>query len=239
MTSISLPITYSLNLENRSNLWISHIFSEEYKFKAGQYLLYQGDIPNKIYIVLEGWANNHKLFDDGRKQVVNFVLPGNLIGLQFDETEKIPYMVEAVTDMRVLGINQSFFWERINADPLLMLKILSEKEKDLKVLEKRIILLTASNSFGSMAQMLALLYIRLVSVGVPSEEARFLPLNQIYISEVLGISYIHAHRIFKKLEKMKLVAQRNQCIELSDIDELLKISYEKWEKVKVLNTLTI
>ena len=97
MPNSSLPIVHSLSLHELSNRWILDIFSTKYKFRAGQYLIYQDDKPNKIYILLEGWANNHKIFEDERKQIVNYVLPGNIVGLQFDETEKNPYM-EGVLD---------------------------------------------------------------------------------------------------------------------------------------------
>lgn len=226
---LSLTINHSLSLRDLSNRWITEIFSTEYKFKAAQYLVYQDDIPGKIYIVLDGWANNHKLFEDGRRQIINFVLPGNLIGLQFDETENLPYMVEAITDLRVLGIDKAIFWEKIYSNPMLLRQILRKKEKYQRVLEKRIILLTASDSFSSMAQLLALLYSRLLSVGIPENQAKMLPINQVLLSEVLGISYIHAHRIFKKLEKVKLVTQKSQFIQLINVEGLLKLSYDKWE----------
>lgn len=230
MPNNSLSIVHSLPLYELSNRWILDIFSgTKYKFKTGQYLLYQDDKPNKIYILLEGWANNHKIFGDERKQIVNYVLPGNIIGLQFDENEKNPYMVEAVTEVKAFGIEKNLFLEKIYANPSLLLQILKKKERYQRVLEKRIILLTASNSLNSMAQMLALLYSRLNAVGVPEEDAKYLPLNQLQLSEVLGISYIHAHRIFNKLEKMNLVTKKKQYIQLINVEGLLKVAYDPWD----------
>lgn len=222
----SSSVNHVLPLHDLSNRWISSIFNMEYKFKANQYLIYQGDSQSKIYIMLQGWAHNHKLFEDGRRQIVNFVLPGNIIGLQTDDNEKNPYTVEAATDVRLLGIDKSLFWEKINANPSLLLQILKKRERHQRVLEKRIILLTSANSLNSMAQMLALLYSRLIAVGISENEAKFLPINQILLSEVLGISYIHTHRVFNKLEKMKLVTRNNQYIQLVDVNGLLKVSYE-------------
>lgn len=222
---INVSSNHTLSLRDVSNQWISGIFSTEYKFKAGQYLMHQGDLQNQIYIILVGWANNHKLLEGGHRQIVNFVLPSDMIGLEIDD-DKVAYTVEALTDVRLLGIEKSLFWKKINANPHLMLQILKRRERHHRVLEKRIILLTEANSINSMAQMLYQLYSRLISVGIPENEAKFFPINQILLSEVLGISYIHAHRIFNKLEKMNLVTKKNQCIQLVDVEGLLKVSYE-------------
>ena len=229
-------VNHTLPLRDVSNQWISAIFSTEYRFRAGQYLVYQGDLQNKIYIILDGWGHTHELFEDGRRQIVNFVLPGNMIGLEIDD-DKYNYTVQAVTDIRLLGIEKSLFWEKIKANPLLLLQILKKRERHQRVLEKRIIVLTSANSFNSMAQMLYLLYSRLISVGIPENEAKFFPINQILLSEVLGISYIHAHRIFNKLEKMNLVTKKCQCIQLVDVEGLLKISYEGLDIKKPKNNL--
>lgn len=219
-------VHHALPLHNLSNRWISSIFNMEYKFNANQYLIHQGDSQSKIYVMLQGWAHNHKLFEDGRRQIVNFILPGDIIGLRINDNERNPYTAEATTDVKLLGIEKSLFWEKINANPSLLLQILKNRERHQRVLEKRIILLTVASSLNSMAQMLALLYSRLIAMDIPENEAKLLPINQILLSEVLGISYIHTHRVFNKLEKMRLVTRNNQYIQLVDINGLLKVSYE-------------
>jgi len=223
---INVSSNHTLSLRDVSNQWISGIFSTEYKFKAGQYLMHQGDLQNQIYIILVGWANNHKLLEGGHRQIVNFVLPSDMIGLEIDD-DKVAYTVEALTDVRLLGIEKSLFWKKINANPHLMLQILKRRERHHRVLEKRIILLTEANSINSMAQMLYQLYSRLISVGIPENEAKSFPINQILLSEVLGISHIHAHRIFNKLEKMNLVTRNSQRMQIVDIQGLLKVSNEE------------
>ncbi|GKS69811.1 hypothetical protein W03_18150 [Nitrosomonas sp. PY1] len=229
MPNSSLKIVHSLPLHELSNRWILDIFGTRYSFRAGQYLIYQNDKPNKIYIFLEGWANSHKIFGDEHKQIVNYVLPGDIVGLQFDETEKSPYMIEAVTDVKVLGIEKASFWEKIQTRPYLLFQILRKRERYQRELEKRIISLTASSSFNSMIQILTLLYSRLNLVGIPEEDAKYFPINQLQLSEVLSISYIHTHRIFNRLEKMDFVTKKKHHIHLIDVKGLRKLAYDQSE----------
>ena len=43
---------------------------------AGQDLVSEGEQPNRIRVVLSGWLSRYKTLEDGRRQIVNFVLPG-------------------------------------------------------------------------------------------------------------------------------------------------------------------
>ena len=54
---INVSSNHTLSLRDVSNQWISGIFSAEYKFKAGQYLMHQGDLQNQIYIIQNSGAD--------------------------------------------------------------------------------------------------------------------------------------------------------------------------------------
>src|SRR6516225_8554066 len=43
---------------------------------AGQDLVSEGEQLDRIRIVLAGWLSRYKTLEDGRRQIVNFVLPG-------------------------------------------------------------------------------------------------------------------------------------------------------------------
>src|SRR5262249_21131138 len=43
---------------------------------AGQDLVSEGEQLDRIRIVLSGWLSRYKTLEDGRRQIVNFVLPG-------------------------------------------------------------------------------------------------------------------------------------------------------------------
>src|SRR5215470_9432588 len=43
---------------------------------AGEDLICEGDAVNSVRIILSGWLCRYKTLEDGRRQIVNFVLPG-------------------------------------------------------------------------------------------------------------------------------------------------------------------
>src|SRR5262245_58714954 len=48
---------------------------------AGESLYFQGDDCEKVYLMLEGWAFRHQSLEDGRRQILEFALPGSAFGL--------------------------------------------------------------------------------------------------------------------------------------------------------------
>ena len=48
---------------------------------AGSELVHEGEPQTSTWIVQSGWGLRHKNLADGRRQIVNFVLPGDIVGL--------------------------------------------------------------------------------------------------------------------------------------------------------------
>lgn len=212
------------HLDSNIPTWISTHFSTKYKFQSGQFILHQGEPSERILFVLNGWGQNHVIAEDGKKQIINFILPGDLIGHQTTLLHNASFSVEAITEMTLLGVNKSRFEEIISENADIYLQLRQKMENYQRILEKRIALLTTANSVQSMAQMFLLLYTRLIEAGVEEEEARILPLNQLVLSEALGISHIHTHRIFNMISKSDLVKRVDSSIILLDPKGLSEIS---------------
>jgi CRP-like cAMP-binding protein len=56
----------------------------------------------KLYTLYSGWAFRYKTLSDGRRQILNFLLPGDLIGLQQEFSEGAAmHGIEALTAIRL------------------------------------------------------------------------------------------------------------------------------------------
>src|SRR3546814_8330913 len=68
---------------------------------AGTEFVRDGEPYDHTYIVKDGWAIRFKTLSDGRRQILNFVLPGDFIGLFSALFEVADHSVAALTDMEV------------------------------------------------------------------------------------------------------------------------------------------
>ncbi len=75
----------------------------ELSVEAGTTVLLEGTNSAHLYTVLSGWAFRYKMLPDGRRQILNFALPGDLVGVQGSMFDKMEHSVEALNDL-TLGL---------------------------------------------------------------------------------------------------------------------------------------
>ncbi|NJO22854.1 MAG: Crp/Fnr family transcriptional regulator [Sphingomonadales bacterium] len=84
--------------------------SGELVVEPGTTILSEGSDGPHLYTVLSGWVFKYKTLEDGRRQVTNFGLPGDLIGLQASMFEAMTHSVEALTDVTLCILPRAKIW---------------------------------------------------------------------------------------------------------------------------------
>ena len=72
---------------------------DELHVEPGASFLTEGTRSEHLYTILEGWAFRYKVLDDGRRQILNFALPADMVGLQGAVMEEMEHSVEALTPL--------------------------------------------------------------------------------------------------------------------------------------------
>src|ERR1700745_1434003 len=76
--------------------FVSNFKSGELRVGAGSSILLQGTNSAHLFTVLDGWAFRYKMLPDGRRQILNYALPGDFIGLQSSVLDEMDHSVEAL-----------------------------------------------------------------------------------------------------------------------------------------------
>ena len=85
--------------------------SGELNVEAGTNILLQGTNSAHLYTVLSGWAFRYKTLPDGRRQILNYALPSDLLGLQGSVNDEMQHSVEALTDMMLCVFPREKLWD--------------------------------------------------------------------------------------------------------------------------------
>ena len=59
-------------------------------FSAGEALIWEGDQAGQIFDVLEGVLRVYKILPDGRRAIMGFVYPGDVLGVSFQHPISSP-----------------------------------------------------------------------------------------------------------------------------------------------------
>src|SRR5579875_2100553 len=91
----------------------------EISYRSGALLVQEGQRDERLFTLLSGWAFRYKALPDGRRQILNFLLPGDLVGLQSRLLDEAAHGVEALTDCVLCAFNRGHIWEVFRAFPTL------------------------------------------------------------------------------------------------------------------------
>ena len=104
--------------ENQIQFMMGFKQGELYVAKGAQ-MLSQGVVSPHLYSVLQGVLFRFKTMEDGRRQIVNFLFPGDMVGLQGAMEDPLQHGVEAITEARVCIFQRERFLELFGTHPRL------------------------------------------------------------------------------------------------------------------------
>jgi CRP-like cAMP-binding protein len=170
--------------------------------------------------VLLGSAIRYRVLRDGRRQVLNIVLPGDFIGFPGCFFESALYSVTALTDAVVCTVPFTVLIGLFDRSPRLAAAIFWSFACEAAIYAEHLIDVGRRSALERVAHFLLELLTRLQVVGLADERSYQMPLTQELIGDALGLSVPHVNRTLRRLRDDGLVAIEEQRITLKDIDGL-------------------
>lgn len=197
---------------------IQAIKKGERAIPRGRVLYMQGQRTGELYTVLEGILIRYRTLDDGRRQIVNFMFPGNLVGLQAAFDEPCGHTVEALIDARVCVFDRKDFQPLIAAHPRLGFDIVWMAAREETELEQHIVSLGQRNARERVTALAVWLLERARATGLAPDGDRIgIPITQIQIADMMGLSPVHANRTLQSLRRDGLVDWRPNLLIVPDL----------------------
>ena len=98
---------------------INQIKREHLLMPAGAEIIRAGDATPELFTLYSGWAFRFKTLPDGRRQILNFLLPGDLLGLQAAMFDTALHGIEALTEVQLCALPRRKVWSLFGQMPAL------------------------------------------------------------------------------------------------------------------------
>jgi CRP/FNR family transcriptional regulator, anaerobic regulatory protein len=204
--------------------FVSSFKSGELNAEAGTNLFLQGTNSAHLYTVLTGWAFRYKMLADGRRQILNYALPGDFIGLQGSVVDEMHHSVEALTDMVLCLFPRERLWELYTNYPTLAFDITWLAAREEQILDEHLMTVGRRSALERVAYLLIHLFVRAEEVGLVKGSAIQFPFTQQHIADTLGMSLVHTNKTLRKLASTKSVRWKERRFEMVDRDKLIDIA---------------
>jgi CRP-like cAMP-binding protein len=199
---------------------LERIIGGERLVKKRTDLVVVGHESRNLCFVRDGYAIRYKLLRSGKRQILNVILPGDVIGFPVSFFDRSIYSIVAVSDLTYNVCPLDSYMRLCYEQPQLGLVWSWLAAHEAAIYAEHIVDLGRRTPVERLAHFLLETHGRLLSVG-RAEATRFdLPFSQEVMADVLGLSVPHLNRVMQQLRADGLIASRSHLVELTDLMSL-------------------
>ncbi len=193
-------------------------------FPAGRDIVHQGQVNSSAYILAKGWVCSYKVLMGGTRQIVDFQIPGDFLGLRSVLFRTADHNIEPVTKVEASEVMVEDLLDTFRKTPRLATAVLWAASRDEAMVVEHLVGIGRRDAKERTAHFLLELGARLKLVGLGSISGYDCPLSQYLLSDALGMSAVHVNRVLRELREDGLVTFQQGRVEIHDLAGLLKLA---------------
>jgi CRP-like cAMP-binding protein len=199
---------------------------DELRVDPGASFLREGSRSEHLYTVLSGWAFRYKMLDDGRRQILNYALPADMVGLQGALMREMEHSVEALTPLVLCVFPRTKLYELYGHFPSLAFDITWLAAREEQLIDSHLVSLGRRTALERTAYLLLHLYVRAEESGLATNGAIQFPFRQQHLADTLGMSLVHTNKTLRRLLMSKAIRWKDRVFEMVDRAALAAIAGE-------------
>src|SRR6266568_5921124 len=191
---------------------------------AGTEIIHAQQDSPELYTLYRGWAFRYKTLPDGRRQILNFLLPGDLIGLQAAMFDAALHGIEALTDVELCVLPRHKVWALFGKKPDLAFDVTWLGSREESLVDENLTSVGRRTAVERIAALIVKLYKRAAALGLVTDGTFAFPLTQQHIAEALGLSLVHTNKTLARLRKLGMFTQGNGSLKLTNPRVLARVA---------------
>jgi CRP/FNR family transcriptional regulator, anaerobic regulatory protein len=203
---------------------------------AGEQILKPDDAGGTIYTLYDGWAARCRQLPNGKSQILDILLPGDLIGLSAKLLGSSGHAVHALTAVTLCVLDANKLAILFREQPELALGLLRGRLQEQERADGRLAVLGQMGATQRIGYWLSDLYKRLRERGLAHGRGWRLPLDRSQLADAVGLSRVHVMRALRTLREDGLADVRGRActVNIPDPGRLARFSGYSTFRSKVL-----
>lgn len=190
---------------------------------ARRNLIREGDRPDHIVLMIEGWAARYKLLPDGARQITAFLIPGDFCDLHVTILGEMDHGITTLTRSRVTFVPRQRM-DELTERPSLCKAFWWATLVDSAVLRAWIVNIGRRDAFEAIGHLICELYVRMKNIGLVNGHRFEVPLTQEEIADALGLTSVHVNRVLQRLRAEDLISFSHGMLTIHDYARLERAS---------------
>ncbi len=189
--------------------------------RRGETVYAQGESVQEAYTLFSGWAYLCQDLPGGRRQILSFMLPGDLLGFQAEMADGVRgHSARALSDAALCVFPREAFFSMFSAHPELGVRLVWMAAQDQALTHDHLASIGRRSALERVAGLLLELFLR-IRVRQPAAANEVpCPVTQSLIADAVGLTKIHVNRTLKKLRDAELLCLTHRRLQVPDPERL-------------------
>ncbi|HUB12150.1 MAG TPA: Crp/Fnr family transcriptional regulator [Acetobacteraceae bacterium] len=175
---------------------------------------------DQLFILCSGVVSRYKVLPDGKRQILNLGLPGDLIGLPSSLFDAAVNSVSAVTEVTFSPVPFTKLFALFSRFPRVATALFWSSASEAAMFGEHLVNLGRRSAYQRLAHLILELLVRLRAAGLGDDRSYTLPLTQELMADVLGLSGPHINRMIRSLRDEGLATIEGQRVVIHDVAAL-------------------
>lgn len=211
-----------LTEEDRQTLAALPVRTKNYR--AGETLLHDGERPTHVHLLIEGWAFRHKTLPDGGRQIVGYLIPGDLCDIHIFVLQRMDHSISLLSDSTVGLIAPDAMLGLLDENPRISRALTWSTLVDEATLREWLANIGRRDPYPRVAHLLCEVWLRSRAVGLVREGRLDLPLTQAELGDTVGLTPVTVNRVLQRLRGERLITLADEVLTVLDAPGLMAAS---------------
>ena len=195
---------------------IADLFDRRTNVKRGVHFINEGAHPSANFLLCSGWAARYSILENGRRQVVELMLPGDLFPVYSTCDNRATDAIVALSDCVAATCPPPALHAALLDNPALARTFWWLTQRDKAILRAWISNLGQRDSYTRTAHLVCEMGARLEQAGIIHDGQFELPMTQEELSEAIGITSVHVNRVLRQMQREGLLEMRRMRARILD-----------------------
>ncbi len=187
-------------------------------------LMREGDAPDVVRVLVEGFACRYKIVDNGKRQIVGFLVPGDICDAHVLTLGHTDHNVAVLTDSQLATIPRDAMEAILAAHPAIVRVLLWSSLVNESISREWLANMGRRSPNKRIGHLLCEMLTRLGAVGLADNDRFAFPITQADLGDTVGLSTVHVNRTLQELKAKKLIASKRWLFEVIDVPALMAFS---------------
>ena len=182
-------------------------------------------MPDHVYLIVRGMACRYKLLSNGQRQVLGYLIPGDLCDVNFLRLSKSDHSVALLSDALVVKIPMRQMVDLLTCYPRIERALALAALLDIAILREWLLNVGQRNALQKLSHFFCEMMVRLSAIDQTHGDGSFdLPVNQATLADTTGLTPVHINRTLQRLRSDGLITLSKRRLTILQFDRLAAIA---------------